>query len=140
MPQQQPRCTYCNEPSTLLCDFKLGWAFGERVREKDGTSWLPADTSKPPYTCDVPMCRKHAEQRGGMHVRFSQRVNGRRGFFDTIDHCLEHAGQSDVGAQRILEAEAERLRRVVRERAQRRALESGVRPDPTLPASQGTLF
>jgi hypothetical protein len=140
MPKQQQRCFYCNEPATLLCDFHLGWAIGQFVHDANGSSWRAIDTSKPPYTCDLPMCRAHAENRGSMHVRFSQSVNGRRGMFDTIDHCLEHAGQSDVGAPRILESEAERLRYVVRENARRRMeRQTGGQWSPPL-TEQGELF
>lgn len=132
MPKQQPRCCYCNEPATLLCDFTLGRPVFDR-----GADGKP----KPFHTCDLPVCRAHAEHRGTMHVRLSQSVNGRRGFFDTTDHCLEHAGQqSPVPAPKIVDGEAERLRRVVRERAERRALDSGVLPAPRSSADQLDLF
>jgi hypothetical protein len=131
MPQQQQRCVYCNEPATLLCDFILGWGIGELVRDRRGPAWNAIDTTRPPHTCDMPMCLAHAEHRGTMHVRMSRSKNGRRGFFDTFDHCLEHAGQSDTGAPVIPDDEAERLRRAVHALAQRRAMrERGVLPAP----------
>lgn len=127
MTRQQQRCTYCHEPATLLCDFQLGRPMFDRG---------PNGTPKPWHTCDLPVCRAHGKQVGMLHVKA-----GRKGYFDTFDRCLEHVGVSEaVPTPRIVDGEAERLRRAVRERAQRRALENGVRPDPTLPASQGTLF
>ncbi|WP_175787459.1 hypothetical protein [Burkholderia anthina] len=137
---RQQRCTYCSEPATLLCDFKLGWAIGELQRERDGSTWHAIDSARPPHTCDMPMCRAHAENRGGMHVRF-RGAHGRRGFFDSIDHCLEHAGQSDAGTPVITDDEASRLRRAVHALAQRRAMrERGVVPGQPLPPNQGELF
>lgn len=141
MPQQQQRCCYCNEPATLLCDFKIGWAIGELVRDRRGPAWNAIDTSKPPYTCDLPVCSEHAKRVGSFHARMSKSVNGRRGFFETIDHCIEHAGQGDAGAPVIPESEAERLRRAVHAIAQRRAMrERGVLPAPRSSADQLDLF
>lgn len=131
MPKAQQRCTYCSEPATLLCDYHLGKPTFSRGQDGQLRPW---------YTCDLPMCRNHAEHRGNLHVRFSQSVNGKHGFFDSIDYCLEHAGQRNVPAPRIVEGEAERLRRVVRERAERRALESGVLPVPLAADDQLALF
>jgi hypothetical protein len=134
MPQQQQRCVYCNEPATLLCDFTIGQPVFSR-----GDDGKP----RPFHTCDLPMCAKHREQRGSMHVRFSTSVNGRRGMFDTIDHCLEHAGQREaIPTPRITDAAAARLRREIQVAAHRRAVDQlGLQPS-ALPATaeQGELF
>ena len=132
MKQNLPRCTYCDAPSTLLCDFTLGMP--DPVY--DHVSNLRA-----PHTCDLPICREHAEHRGNMHIRFSETIKGRRGYFDTIDYCMEHAGAADMHTGSVTDDEAERLRRAVHALAQRRAMrERGVIHGPELGPAQGSLF
>ena len=133
-------CIYCDSPTTLLCDFKLGWAIGELVRERDGSTWHAINGARPPHTCDMPVCSAHAENRGSIHVRLSKSVNGRRGYFETIDHCLEHAGQSDAHAPVIPDDEADRLRRAVHANARRRLMRERGALQPPSPAAQGELF
>lgn len=135
-PPKPPKCFYCDEPSTLLCDFKLGWAIGELVRDRSGTPWNAIDASKPPYTCDMPLCRVHAEYRGWLHVKA-----GRNSQFDSYDYCPEHKGLSDADAPVMQESEAESLRRVVVANAQRRRMrERGVLRSAARPHEQGVLF
>ncbi|QMI49711.1 hypothetical protein [Burkholderia sp. MBR-1] len=129
-------CFYCDVPATLLCDFKFGWQVGGYSRDKEGTQYAVAKIA-PAYTCDIPLCRLHAESRGWLHIK----ARGNLGGFDTYDYCLEHAGQVDVGAGVIDEPEAERLRRAVRALAERRKMRArGVLSTPTQLPDQGELF
>lgn len=131
MPQQQQKCFYCNKPSTLLCDFILGKPFGGY-----GIGGHPVAKIAPMHTCDMPLCRDHAEYRGWIHIKASK-----GGGFDSYDYCLEHRGVQDHGAPVIGDSEAERLRRVVWALAQRRAMrERGVVRGLPPPPEQGTLF
>lgn len=130
------RCFYCSKAATLLCDFKLGWAIGELVRERDGSTWHAINGERPPHTCDMPLCRDHAEYRGWLHVKA-----GKNSHFDSYDYCPEHVGMVDTGAPVIQESEAERLRRVVVANAQRRLMrERGAIRSPAPPREQGKLF
>jgi hypothetical protein len=129
------RCFYCSNPATLLCDFKLGWAIGELVRDRSGAPWNAIDGSKPPHTCDMPLCRDHAEYRGWLHIKA-----GRNSHFDSYDYCPEHQGMVDTGAPVIQESEADRLRRAVHADARRRLMrERGALQSPSS-AAQGELF
>jgi hypothetical protein len=130
------RCFYCDAPATLLCDFHLEWV-GEAVRRSDGSAWHAIHTSKPPYTCDMQLCREQAECRGWLHIK----AKGPAGGFDSYDYCSEHRGMVDTGAPMMEELEAERLRRVVQANAQRRLMrERGVLRSPPPPLGQGDLF
>jgi len=135
MRQQQQRCFYCNKPATLLCDFRLGLPFGGYAidqRGKYAVSKLDA-----PCTCDMPICRDHAELRGKIHIKARAPIGG----FDTFDFCPEHHGADDTRPEVISEDEAERLRRAVRALAQRRLMrEAGVLRSPAEPPMQAELF
>jgi hypothetical protein len=129
----QQRCAYCNAPATLLCDFQLGMPVPSYASNGD---------LRRAHTCDLPTCRAHAQHRGNIHVRLTQRVNGRRGYFETIDYCLEHASSHPWRSQHIRDCDAEQMRREIRATAHRRAVdELGLHPD-ALPATidQEELF
>ncbi|NPT59719.1 hypothetical protein [Paraburkholderia elongata] len=130
------RCFYCSNPATLLCDFRLGLPFGERLRHIDGTEYDVTTIDKPAHTCNMPLCREHAEYRGWLHVNA-----GKNSHFDSYDYCPEHQGMVDTGAPVMQESEAERLRRVVVANAQRRLMrERGAVRSPPPPPEQGKLF
>ncbi|WP_082716454.1 hypothetical protein [Burkholderia sp. BDU5] len=131
----KPMCFYCNQPATLLCDFKLGWPIGGYERGRDGIEF-PVRALAAPYTCDVPLCREHAQYRGWLHVSA-----GRKSYFDSYDYCLEHIDVPDASTTLMPESEADRLRRAVRANAQRRLMRKrGVPyPMPEMP-QQGELF
>ncbi|WP_175845128.1 hypothetical protein [Burkholderia arboris] len=128
------RCFYCPEPAALLCDHRFGWPIGGFAVDSRGRYLVKAAAA--PFTCDMPLCRRHAERVGGIHFRV-----GRRGYFDSIDLCPEHAGQSQLAVDPMLAVEAEQLRQAVRDRARRR-LASQVDGDwtPPTPTVQGELF
>jgi hypothetical protein len=131
------RCFYCSAPATLLCDFHLGWAIGALMRGRDGLAWRARDGSTPPYTCDMPLCRDHAECRGWVHFKAAAPIGG----FDSRDYCPEHRGIVDTGAPVMEESEADRLRRVVQANAQRRLMrERGALRSPPPAPEQGSLF
>jgi hypothetical protein len=133
---KKERCFYCSSPATLLCDFKLGWAAGELVRERDGSTWLAINGERPPHTCDIPLCREHAEYRGWLHIKA-----GRDSHFDSYDYCPEHVGMVDTSAPVMQESEAESLRRVVVANARRRLMrERGALHSPLPVPEQGKLF
>jgi len=133
---KKERCFYCSNPATLLCDFRLGLPFGERVRDSKGREYDVTTIDKPPHTCDMPLCRDHAEYRGWLHINA-----GRNSRFDSYDYCPEHKGLSDADAPVMQESEAESLRRVVVANAQRRRMrERGVLRSAARPHEQGVLF
>jgi len=126
---------YCDNPATLLCDFRLGRPFGGYAIDRKGKYAVPKLDA--PYTCDMPMCRVHAELRGKIHIKAKAPIGG----FDTFDFCPEHRGGDDTKPDVIAEEEAERLRRVVHALAQRRLMrETGVLRSPPAPPEQATLF
>lgn len=130
------RCFYCSSPATLLCDFRLGLPFGERLRDIKGVEYDVTTIDKPPHTCDMPLCRDHAEYRGWLHIKA-----GRNSHFDSYDYCPEHVGMVDTGAPVMQESEAEHLRRVVVANAQRRLMrERGAIRSPAAAPEQGQLF
>jgi hypothetical protein len=136
MPQQQQRCAYCDKPATLLCDFHLGWPIGGEERRRDGSTYVVRALALP-YTCDLPLCRDHAETRGWVHIKARAPLGG----FDSYDYCSEHRGQDDHGAPLIEEHEADRLRRAVHALAQRRVIrERGALKSPPKPPEQRSLF
>ncbi|MFM0226130.1 hypothetical protein [Paraburkholderia dipogonis] len=122
MRPKPPKCFYCSNPSTLLCDYVFGWTeCGDRL-----------------HTCDMPTCRDHAEYRGWIHIKGPPGVGG----FDSRDYCPEHCGQDDSrSGGTITDDEAERLRRTVRALAERRLMrERGVLRSPAPLPEQGKLF
>jgi hypothetical protein len=82
---EAPKCAYCDQPATTLCDYQL--------------RPMPPDWRKNPgfglFTCDKPMCDAHAVQVGTMIVCTR---GGRHGDGCcqrmTIDHCPEHAKEN----------------------------------------------
>jgi hypothetical protein len=135
MRPQQQRCFYCDSPATLLCDFHLGFPFGGYVIGPKG-KYAVTTIEKPIYTCDIPLCREHAEYRGWLHINA-----GRNSRFDSYDYCPEHRGMTDTDAPVMEESEAERLRRVVQAHAQRRIMrERGALKAPPRAPEQATLF
>lgn len=69
-------CHYCDQPAVKLCDYRM-----PRVPGRQHT------------TCDRPLCEEHATQVGSMHLSYQAKGGGRRGRWDTIDHCPEHAAE-----------------------------------------------
>ncbi len=132
MPRQQTKCLYCNELSTLLCDFVLGLPYGGLERGKRVSKIAPM------HTCDIPLCRGCAEYAGWVHFNGSKGYGG----FDSTDYCREHAGQDGgIRAPVLHEDEAAVLRRAVWAIAQRRAMrERGVVRSQTGQPDQGRLF
>lgn len=126
-------CFYCGQPSTLLCDFQLGWPIGGYSRAPDGSEY-PVRALQAPYTCDMPLCRNHAELRGTVHIKAKKPLGG----FDTYDYCMEHRGQENRLAEAMVESEADRLRRAVQALARRRLMRA--RGSEPLPAGQRELF
>jgi hypothetical protein len=127
------RCFYCPSPAEFLCDFRLGSPIGGFAANGQGRYLVKAAAA--PFTCDMPLCRRHANQVGGIHFWV-----GRKGYFDSIDLCPEHDGQMQCRTDPIPAAEAERLRQAVRDRAKRRLVDQvgdGCAPPPTI---QGELF
>jgi hypothetical protein len=136
MRPQTQRCFYCSNPATLLCDFRLGLPFGERLRHIDGREHDVTTIDKPAHTCDMPLCRDHAEYRGWLHIKA-----GKNSHFDSYDYCPEHQGMVDTSVPVMQESEAERLRRLVVANAQRRLMrERGAIRSPAPPPEQGQLF
>ena len=65
-------CTYCTQPHTKLCDYRLEHG-----------------------TCDRPLCDEHATIVGTMHInRGRSLLSG----FTTIDYCPEHQALLVKGA------------------------------------------
>nr|WP_057928433.1 hypothetical protein [Burkholderia ambifaria] len=128
------RCFYCPEPATLLCDHRFGWPIGGFAADRRGRYLVKAAAA--PFTCDMPLCRRHADRIGGVHYR-----TGRRGYFDSIDLCPEHVGLSQLPTDPMPAVEAERLRQAVRDRARRRLTDQGGNGwTPPTPTTQGELF
>jgi hypothetical protein len=135
MRQKQEQCFYCDRPAPLLCDFRLGRPFGGYAADRQGKYAVPKLDA--PYTCDMPICRDHAELRGQLHVKAKAPLGG----FDTFDFCPEHQGGDDTKPEIIGDDEAERLRRAVRALANRRLMrERGVLLSPAAVPRQGELF
>lgn len=67
-------CTFCGQPSTLLCD-------GPRTDGKPGT-------------CDKPVCRACAKKVSTVHVNRSRRAGGC--YWDTIDLCPDCQKREEV--------------------------------------------
>jgi hypothetical protein len=109
-------CFYCGKPATLLCDFILALPLGGYENGHAVAKIAPM------HTCDMPLCREHAEYRGWIHIKAAKRSQSG---FDSYDYCLEHRGVSDnhgAGAPTVHEDEAATLRRAVRAAAQRRLM------------------
>jgi len=126
-------CFYCDQPATLLCDFQFGWPIGGYARAPDGTEYAVRALAAP-YTCDMPICRDHAELRGSVHIKARKPIGG----FDTYDYCPEHRGLPAGVAEPVTEVEADRLRRAVQALARRRRMRE--RGSEALPLGQGELF
>ena len=136
MKEPKERCFYCDRPATLLCDFVLGLPTDGYERSPDGTVYLVAKIA-PMHTCDMPLCRDHAQHRGNIHIKARKPIGG----FDTIDHCPEHRDVPDTGARVIRDEEVEQVRRAVRALALRRLMrERGSVPASPIPPLQGELF
>jgi hypothetical protein len=130
---QSRSCFYCDQTATLLCDFTFGWPIGGYARGADGADY-PVRALRAPYTCDMPVCRNHAELMGTVHIKAKKPLGG----FDTRDYCLEHRGQPEPVTGALPEAEADRLRRSVVAMALRRLMrERGSEP---LLSGQRELF
>jgi len=91
-------CIYCENEATVLCDFTM--ALEPKHKTKDGL--LLAGIKSQVFTCDAPLCRKHAVAVG--------HVCGENA--DSIDYCQHHF--YDQGEYEVLfEDEAEEKRRAL---------------------------
>ncbi|RKP44764.1 hypothetical protein D7S86_27485 [Pararobbsia silviterrae] len=136
MPRQQQTCFYCALPATQLCDHVLGRGYrSEAIGIKTGkVERIPSRDFV--HTCDMPLCTKHAERRGVIHIKM-----GRTGTWDTYDYCPEHPKGTEEGHRRVLkDGEALSIREAVQGIARRRAgLPAAIKP--AIPnAAQGELF
>lgn len=71
-------CIYCGQPSVLLCDFVLGFT------DPDGDGLFSFSGGHSLLRCDAPLCPAHADQKAVIHA------SGKKGFTDTVDHCIGH--------------------------------------------------
>jgi hypothetical protein len=107
-------CFYCHLPSTLLCDHVIGWAYrGEATDIRGGKRRIASSDYL--HTCDMPLCTRHAENRGKIHFKM-----GRTGMWDTYDYCPEHPRENRERPRVLKDHEAATLRAAVRENARRR--------------------
>lgn len=133
MSRSNQTCFYCHLPAIKLCDHVLGWGYrGEATFIRGGTQRVAA--SDHVHTCDMPLCARHADQRGSVHIK-----TGRSGSWDTFDYCPEHPGGPQEKPRVLKDEEAATLREAVRVAARRRL---GRERDPEPPRNpvQGTLF
>jgi hypothetical protein len=72
-PEAPPKCFYCDEPSSLLCDWPLG---------------IPDDNKVEMITCDRPLCTKHARRTASGII--CGRGRGHTCERLSIDYCLVH--------------------------------------------------
>lgn len=92
-------CHVCGAPSSILCDHPV-----ERP-----TGLL--DGSTEPGTCDRPLCDRHAVNAGRMHILYTTPRGFRRGRWETVDYCPEHAAaKAEAAAERAAGASGARVR------------------------------
>lgn len=92
------KCIFCGKPSTLLCDFVMGF---------DGKPGdIPTMRGLNLYRCDAALCSNCATNQGRL---FWHGEAG--GGCDTIDHCPNHPPEGIEWMRRPMgSSEAERLR------------------------------
>lgn len=98
-------CMWCDKPATRYCDAPIGFEAVAAMRDKSGNvTGLLAGGGKS-WTCDAPMCDKHAKMVG---IMCGQEA-------DSIDRCPYHAEHSEKPMRElvIFEAEADGRRREV---------------------------
>lgn len=125
------KCFYCDEPATKLCDFQIGGPIGGYVRDpKHRDLFYPVFAiEKLPYTCDMPICDRHAHHRG--NIFFSA---GKDSGMETIDYCEEHRfGQSSGQVKPVLPEEADAARREILFQARRRLIRDANRTPAETP-------
>jgi hypothetical protein len=92
-------CIYCENEAIVYCDFTMALEPKHALR-KDGKITLLAGINSKVFTCDAPLCRKHAVAVG--------HVCGENA--DSIDYCQYHF--YDQGEYEVLfEDEVEEKRR-----------------------------
>lgn len=100
-----PPCEFCGRPSSLLCDYGLGWKLGEYIIDRtDLPKWeqsrratISDDLER--YTCDLPLCEECSSRKG---MTF---FCGKMGGVETIDHCPIHADKHDGDPLSVLSPE-----------------------------------
>lgn len=68
------KCIYCDNESTMFCDFLIALEPKHRQNNK-----LYAGIESEHFTCDAPVCNDHAVAVGHIHCE---------GFADSVDYCL----------------------------------------------------
>jgi hypothetical protein len=91
-------CIYCDNKVIAYCDFAM--ALEPKHKAKDGK--LLAGVDSKVFTCDAPLCKKHAVSVG--------HICGKNG--DSIDYC-EHHFYEDGKYEVLFEDEAEEKRRAL---------------------------
>ena len=84
--------------ATRLCDYVFGFQI---TRTKPHPCM---DPNGPMWTCDAPLCDKHATEVGRIFMCPEPGP-------DSIDRCPLHLGKDDAKAEPLFEADAEFLRR-----------------------------
>lgn len=74
MAKSKPKCIFCGEPATLLCDGLIGWDADEDEKGH-------MENCRGMFTCDAPMCQACGTWHG--NIFFS----GRAGGMETRDYC-----------------------------------------------------
>lgn len=97
-------CICCGEPSTKLCDYIFGFQIERTLPH-------PTMNADGMWTCDAPLCDKHAHRAGSIfRCGIPQfHVDCPCSGHDTIDYCPLHK-DSKRDAQPMFEADAEYLR------------------------------
>lgn len=75
------KCAFCDQPSTLLCDFVLGWTDFEWHGGRDDKPRRVVTNRSEMLTCDAPLC-------GGCRTQIGQIFLP--GEMDTRDRCPLH--------------------------------------------------
>lgn len=110
-------CAYCDLPGDYLCDFPIGariLGFARTGSIEQNTFYAVADAKEPMFKCDMPLCQDHRVRVGHLFAC------GRRGYSDSIDRCLEHAGVDEPPVKPMTEGEIAAERRSIRAVARRR--------------------
>ena len=91
-------CIYCENKAIAYCDFAM--ALEPKHKAKDGK--LLAGVDSKVFTCDAPLCKKHAVSVG--------HICGKNG--DSIDYCEHHFYEQNI-YEVLFEDDAEEKRRAL---------------------------